>query len=127
MAEPLLLTYNLNGLTAAGVRGVCEELGIRVREVRREEYALPIGALAGIPMATSGAPSGQAFDDEMLVMCHMLSDQLDAVLQGMRTRGVPRIALKAVLTPTNVTWSSAQLRDELAREHAAMARQARKP
>ena len=56
------------------------------------------------------------FGDAMLVMCHMLSPQLDAFLQGLRDGGVPRVALKAILTPFNVGWNSAQLRDELARE-----------
>ena len=83
-------------------------------------------ALAGI--AISGKSSGAAigcFDDEMLVMCHMLSDQLDAFLRAMRECGMPPIALKAVLTPTNVTWNSLTLHDELSREHDAMQRRVR--
>ena len=123
MAQPLLLTYNLKPGTAAGLMAICRKLGIRVREVRRGEYALPIGALAGIPVsrACDAAPAA-AFDDEMLVMCHMLSDELDAFLQAMRDGGLPRIALKAVLTPANVVWNSVDLRNELAREHSAMQR-----
>ena len=122
MAEPLLLTYNLNPHTANRLSALCEGQGIRVRAVGRDEYALPIGALAGIPVAPR-EPRAQAdgFDDEMLVMCHMLSYQLDAFLAGMREAGLPRVALKAVLTPANVTWSSLKLRDELAREHQALA------
>ena len=123
MAEPLLLTYNLDPLTEGGLIALCRRQGIRLRPVRQDEYALPIGALAGIPVAGSGkGEAAPAFDDEMLVMCHMLSDRLDAFLQGMRDLGIPRIALKAVLTPSNVAWNSVQLRDELAREHAAMSR-----
>lgn len=119
--QPTLLTYNLNPDTASRLEAVCREQGILLRAVKPFEYALPIGALAGIPVAkgSSGLPTG-AFADEMLVMCHMLSHQLDAFLQGMRAGGVPRIPLKAVLTPTNVTWDSLRLHDELAREHAAM-------
>lgn len=123
MAQPLLLTYNLKPSTAAGLLGICRGLGIRVREVGRGEYALPIGALAGIPVArASDAAPVAAFDDEMLVMCHMLSNELDAFLQAMRDGGLPRIALKAVLTPANVVWNSVDLRNELAREHSAMHR-----
>lgn len=122
MAEPMLLTYNINPLTEAGLAALCQRQGIRLRRVGRDEYALPIGALAGIPVANGKRAGSPTFDDEMLVMCHMLSGQLDAFLQGMRDIGLPRIALKAVLTPSNVTWSSSQLRDELSREHAAMAR-----
>ena len=122
MARPLLLTYNLKPGTVAGLDRICRDLGIRVRRIDRDEYALPIGALAGIPVvrpSNAEAAAAPPFDDEMLVMCHMMSNELDAFLQGMRDEGIPRIPLKAVLTPSNITWTSRQLRDELAREHEA--------
>ena len=125
MAKPLLLTYNLKPGTAAGLDKVCRDLGIRVRGVQRDEYALPIGALAGIPVArpsNAEAAAAPPFDDEMLVMCHMMSNELDAFLQAMREAGMPRIGLKAVLTPVNVLWNSTDLHSELAREHASMQR-----
>ena len=128
MAQPLLLTYNLKPGTAAGLGRACRNLGIDVREVRREEYALPIGALAGIPVRRAGAaeasPAG-AFDDEMLVICHMMSNELDGLLQAMRYEGLPPIPLKAVLTPVNVLWNSTDLHRELVREHSEMQRRNR--
>jgi len=123
MAKPLLLTYNLKPGTTAGLEVICRNLGIRVREVSPGEYGLPIGALAGIPMARTPVPAA-VFDDEMLVMCHILSDELDALLKAMREGGV-RIGLKAVLTPFNVAWNSADLHTELAREHSEMQRRTR--
>ena len=124
MARPLLLTYNLKPGTVAGLDRICQDLGIRVRRVDHNEYALPIGALAGIPVArpsNAEAAAAPPFDDEMLVMCHILSDELDALLKAMREGGV-RIGLKAVLTPVNVLWNSTDLHSELAREHASMQR-----
>ena len=123
MARPLVLTYNLDALTAGKLRVLCQKQHIRWRDVRPEEYALPVGALAGIPTAKASpdAPQG-GFNDPMLVMCNLLSTQMNAFLQGFRDEGIPRIALKAVLTPTNVTWNSVQLHDELAREHEAVQR-----
>ena len=97
----LLLTYNLKTGVSAGLYSICRSLGIRVREVDPREYGLPIGALAGIPIKGGASPSetpAPPFDDEMLVMCHMISTELDAFLQAMRNQGLPRIALKAVLT-----------------------------
>ena len=125
MAKPLLLTYNLKPDTKAGLDRVCGILGFRVRAVEKAEYALPIGALAGIPVARpldAKPPTATPFDDEMLVMCHMMSDELNAFLQAMKEEGLPGIGLKAVLTPVNVLWNSAALHTELAREHAAMQR-----
>ena len=123
MASPLVLSYNLRGFEAAALAHLCKEQDIRLREVSPQEYGLPVGALAGIPVASSAlSPSAEPFEEPMLVICHMLSDQLDAFLKGIRAPGMPRIALKAVLTPNNVAWDSRKLHDELAREHAAMRR-----
>lgn len=122
MAQPLLLTYNLDSITAAALKRACAPLQIRCRAVEPREYGLPVGALAGIPVSAPQADAlAQGFADAMLVICFMLSDQLDALLAALRQAGI-RVPLKAVLTPTNVAWSSAQLRDELAREHEAMKR-----
>ena len=122
MAQPLLLTYNLSPDTAAAVKRLCDGLQIRCRAVSPGEFALPVGALAGIPVAKPpSAPPARIFGEAMLVICFMLSDQLDALLAALRQAGVV-IPLKAVLTPTNVAWSSARLRDELAREHEQMKR-----
>ena len=123
MAQPLVLIYNLEAPVEVRLTALCERQGIAVSRVNPWEHGLPIGALAGIPVGRTSAPVMEAgFSDPMLVMCHMLSFQLDAFLQGMRSDGIPRIALKAVLTPSNVTWSSVKLRDELAREHEAFNR-----
>ena len=126
MAQPLLLTYNLKPGTAAGLDEICRRLDIRVRAVEPGEYALPIGALAGLPVVrTSAEPPTPAatFTDEMLVMGLMMSNELDAFLKALRDAGL-RIPLKAVLTPVNVAWNSADLHAELAREHSEMQRRA---
>ena len=118
---PLVLIYNLDFDTENRLTLLCERQGIRVRRVQAWEYGQPIGALAGIPVGGSASPLARdGFSDRMLVMCHMLSPQLDAFLRGMREGGIPRVDLKAVLTPINITWTSRRLRDELAREHEQM-------
>lgn len=126
MAQPLLLTYNLKSDTAARLDRICRNLGIRVRSVTPGEYALPIGALAGIPVRGTADPVAtptKPFDDEMLVMCHMMSNRLNAFLKAMREEGIPRIDLKAVLTPVNVAWDSTDLHGELTREHGELTRE----
>ncbi len=121
MAGPLILAYNLDGEALDRLRGLCDAQGLTLRVVSPWEYGAPVGALAGIPVARQPENGpGVGFGDPMLLMCHLLSPQLDAFLQGMRDHKVPRIALKAILTPHNVTWTSRQLRDELAREHEAV-------
>ena len=123
MAGPVLLLYNVGGPAALKIHALCQKLQIRPVDVTAEAFALPLGALAGIPPRQS-APSepGEPFDEPMLVMANLLSPQFDALLQGLRENGIPRIPLKAVLTPTNLQWNAWQLHDELSREHEAMRR-----
>ena len=61
----------------------------------------------------------------MLVFCNISNGKLDQLLTAMGRAGLPRIALKAMLTPTNRTWTSQQLWTELRREHEAMQAQRR--
>lgn len=55
----------------------------------------------------------------MLVLCNFSEARLDALLQGMRRSGI-RIALKAMLTESNASWTFLQLYEELLEEHARM-------
>ena len=66
------------------------------------------------------APVEEEFSDPMLVFCNLPHEKLDHLLTAMGRAGLPRIALKAMLTPTNRTWTSQQLWTELRREHEAM-------
>ena len=121
MAGPIILMYNLDSRTSSRLKVLCQKQHLRWREVEASEYGLAIGALAGIPTARAAedTPEG-SFQEPMLVMCNLLNTQLNAFLQGMRDMGVPRISLKAILTPSNVCWNAIQLRDELAQEHEAV-------
>lgn len=65
-------------------------------------------------------PAPGTFADEMLVMAHLSSLQASQFLQSLRRLGVPPIALKAMLTPTNCEWNSLTLHNEISSEHAAL-------
>ena len=56
----------------------------------------------------------------MLVLSGFTNARLDALLTALRKAGVPKIGWKAVLTPTNVSWTFRDLCAELEREHEAM-------
>ena len=58
--------------------------------------------------------------EEVLVMKNFTSSRIDMLLYGLRKAGVPRIALKAVITESNSKWTFYQLYEELKKEHAAM-------
>lgn len=118
-SAPLVLFYNLENKKGSALRLLCLKLRIRVRAVKPEEYLEPVGALAGFVPPTNAA-CDQDFSDEMVVMVNFGSKLLGQLLNEMRAMHQPGVALKAVLTPSNMHWSSIQLHDELLREHQAM-------
>ena len=61
-----------------------------------------------------------SMDEEMLVMKNFTSRRMDELLMNLRKAGVPRIALKAVITEQNSHWTFRQLYRELKEEHKAM-------
>ena len=123
-------------------------LGFRLRAVRKEEYGLPVGVLAGVKglEEESAKEAEQAlktdekemegkrvrenleaesfrkmdFQDEMAIMAGFTSAQIDAFIYALRKKGIGRIDYKAVLTPYNMKWDSVQLYEEIKKEHEAM-------
>ena len=58
-------------------------------------------------------------------MAGLSGRQLDAFLRGIRQKAGGTVALKAILTETNMEWDSVQLYQELQRERQAMEAQGR--
>ena len=126
MAGACVLIYNLDGEEDRGTRRALVAQRLRVRRVEPGQYALPLAQLAagrggGGPEEGGGAP----FSDRMMVFCGLTGEQLDRALSALARCGSPRVALKAVLTPTNAQWDSFQLREELERERRAVSAGAR--
>ena len=82
-----------------------------------------VGFLAGLPGFEAGTTAGEeipVIPEEMLVMKQFSSRRLDELLLNLRKAGVPRIALKAVVTEQNAQWPFYSLYQELRKEHEAM-------
>ena len=116
-----LLLYNIaSPEKLRKIQTLAIRLGFRTRVVRQEEFALPIGALVELPGAEAlESGDGTAFSDEMLVLCGVNAQAFQAFLSGLRTQKTP-VALKAMTTEHNVSWSSSKLHGELAAEHENM-------
>ena len=99
-------------------------MGIKIRNVPREDYLQPMGALSGAVQMerTDEVYEGEGFGEEMLVICNLTDAQMNRMLAYFRKEGI-RIPLKAALTPTNMNWNSIELHDELVREHEAVQKQ----
>ena len=120
MNMPVVLLYNLSDAEkAARIRFVLFKLGLPWREVRLEEFSLPVGRLAGLELDGEEEEAAEPFTGEMLVLCDLSRPQFGALLDQLRQARAP-VALKAVLTEHNALWSSHRLYRELSAEHEAM-------
>lgn len=148
MANEKVLLYHFQGTEEAKkLKPVLLRMGIRVRAVEPEEFGKPLGMLAGVKdfkepealdrsesiaagdsvtatYAEGGAGTAESvpadFPELMMVMCGFAGRRVDELLMQMRKGGVPRIDLKAMLTPTNMYWNSREVYEELKREHTEM-------
>lgn len=114
------LLYNL-AQTQKGnqIKFILIQLGVRIKNIQPNQYHIPLGILSGADK-TAQSPSdlytGEGFSEEMLVMKGFSNALLDEFLLRMRKAGIPRIELKAVLTPSNQNWNSLTLYEELKKE-----------
>lgn len=119
--KPTVLLYNLDGEKGSKIRVACMYHKLKLRPVQPEEYGQTLETLLGLSPATEPAAEAAPITDEMLVFCGVDGQQLNAFLQTLRSQKLG-VALKAVLTETNRSWSSNALHAELLEEHAAMQR-----
>lgn len=146
----MVLYYNPNQSPyAAKLKGVLVRMGIRIKNIAPEQIGELVGTLAGMPGFAEGEElwkqamaqkesqeadegAGQADSDttdqesipqipeEILVMKNFTGRRIDELLLNLRKAGVPKIALKAVVTEQNSRWTFCQLYEEIKKEHLAM-------
>lgn len=105
------------------LKSVLVRMGVRIRNIGPEQAGETVGFLAGL----EGFEKREDMDgeipelkEEMLVLKQFSGKRLDELLLNLRKAGVPRIALKAVLTEHNAKWPFYKLYEELRAEHAQM-------
>ncbi len=116
---PTVLLYNFEPERARQIRQLCLPLKIRTRLVAPAEYSLTLEDL--LDGKKPGDP-GESFPDEMLVMADLPAALMNRFLQAFRRKKVRPVALKAVVTASNIHWDSLTLYRELLAEDAAMRR-----
>ena len=109
---PVVLLYNIPAEKEKNIRAVGEKLSLRVVAVPENRHGCTIGeALRG---EGTDRPVKRPFDEEMLVL-QLPGILMDFFLQGLQ-REKAEVALKAAVTPTNVSWTADALVRELHRE-----------
>lgn len=119
---PVVLLYNIPAEKEKNIRAVGEKLSLRVVAVPENRHGCTVGeAIRG-----EGAPRAakRPFEEEMLVL-QLPGILMDFFLQGLQ-REKAEVALKAAVTPTNVSWPADELVRELHRERQEILRQTAK-
>ena len=116
-----VLLYNINGARAQEITLLCKSCGLRAVCVMPSEFRETIGALLmkrdrDSRIAVLEQPP---FSDEMMVIA---SDgkTLDLLLAGFREKKLKSVALKAMVTAVNISWTSVVLYGHLKEEHERM-------
>ena len=118
MSQEIALVYNLKEERLRKVRSVLMFLGIRVREVKSEEYGIPVGELIRNTTNAEYKAEGDFFE-EMMVLS-MAPARVNDLIQRFRRHKAALPALTAVLTETNAKWDSVTLAAELRQEREAI-------
>lgn len=97
-------------------------LRIRLKKIGKEDYSQPLGVLAGMKDI---APCEEQYDGPelpgtMFVFCFLSDSRLNQVLAALRRCGAGPFPYKAILTPTNSTWTASDCFDEIRKEHEAL-------
>lgn len=97
-------------------------LRIRLKKIGKEDYSQPLGVLAGMKDI---APCEEQYDGPelpgtMFVFCFLSDSRLNQVLAALRRCGAGPFPYKAILTPTNSTWTAPDCFDEIRKEHEAL-------
>lgn len=121
MRETVLL-YNFDEKSLPKVKRALLPLKICVKTVSKENFSQPIGFLAGIKGIEPVEPkyNGDGFAEEMMLLNGFTSAKIDLLIRALNKNGIGRIALKAVITPTNVKWDSITLYNAVKADHEKM-------
>lgn len=119
MSKPTILLYDpVPAPWLPKFKTLCVMMGLRLLPVGNTGLDKPLLSLLEGTPAGENRP-GATLPEPVMVFCHLTSSQLDKLLPELRKLGA-RGCLKAVLTPTNKTWTFRQLYAELCTERAQM-------
>lgn len=117
-----LLLFHLSDDDGKKTERIAARLKISFACVAGSDYHQTLEALAAGRKNPLAAPyTGPVPEESLLLMCGFSERRMDKLLFELRKEGVS-VDFKAVLTPTNRTWTVTQLLLEMHREKAAYLR-----
>lgn len=116
---PVVLLYQTPEHITKRLTQLLQRHGIAVEMIQKEQYTVSLEVLLGLrhPVHTLPNP-GIELPEPMMVMHGLSSHDIDTVLKLLKENHI-QIDLKAVTTPTNLSWTALQIFAELQQERDA--------
>ena len=105
------------------IRSLCEKSGYFCREIQNADMNKTILELITgrvVPAAGRAAAPPLYFLPELLLFQGLTDREVHQFLDAYRAEGIPRVDLKAMVTPYNITWTLYELAEHLKEEHESM-------
>ena len=117
-----LYHIGLNSQRGQEITQALGEISVQVKEIKEEQLGETLGYCLGLPgFSKNDSPlAEEGFDQEVLVMKGFTRQSMGRMLKQFQRKGFPPVALKAVLTEHNSTWTFYHLYEELKEEHETM-------
>lgn len=115
----LIAAYGLGEDKLSALAAVCDKENIILRPVGEHEAGCTVGYLCGHGGALPTGEVHEPAKEECLIFSGFDRQSLSDVVDKLRKAGAA-VALKAVCTPSNRSWTLSALLRELAAEHAYM-------
>ena len=125
MPGATILSYVKSKEKEEQIQKLCKRLQISNVRIGQQDAGKELGELCGIYKGTKGthAPAPLLYQmPELLIFSGIPEGMLDLILAEYRKERIEPVALKAIVTPHNISWTVYELSSELAKEHAAMHR-----
>lgn len=101
------------------IAALAANMRIRLKEVNRMQYHQKLKEILDqTPAAAPASGEGEALPGSMMIFCGVSDKHLERILFAMRKKNV-RVDYKAVLTPSNQSWTPYALFAQLEMERRA--------
>ncbi|MBR3668002.1 MAG: DUF3783 domain-containing protein [Ruminococcus sp.] len=117
--ERLIAAYGLGEGKLSRLADVCDSGGIILREIPKYAAGCTAGELCSASGFAPAAACKEPPEEECLIFSGFDRDALSKTVDKLRAAGVS-VALKAVLTSANSSWTLGALMEELTAEHKYM-------
>ena len=114
--------YNFSPERLRQVKAAVMLVKAGARVVEKDSYGKKLGFLIGAEGYTDETEPAEDFQEELLVMSGFDSEDINRLIMALRRTGAGRVALKAVVTPTNMEWNSSRLYYAVKADHEEMHR-----